>query len=439
MKCIGMTTGNSLDTIDAVLTNFTSDTMKTLCCHSVAIPPVLTEWFQGLKNRLKETGGDIRGLYQADSQTFQHHHDQYIRLAAQTVTELLAMADIAKDQIDAVGFHGQSCFHLPPSLAGNDAEPSTIQIGSGQMLADIIGIPVVFDFHSADIMNGGEASPLTPLHNLHLASQLRRQNIFPVAFCYGGRNGNISLITEDLNTKEPMVLGWDTGPFNFFPDYLCRTEKGIPYDRDGQFAKDGVVDELLLEELFDNAVPSPNGKNFLKLMPPKSSHSMWYKIIPALTDKSIPFANRLRTAEFFGTYCLVYNLNHIPYNLRRPEHFLLFGDGWKNPLICQDFENILRRRVHPLSQHHNLFKAVSQPEAIIEKAEDRGFSAKYMNADIFADMARCFLSKQPYTLPSTTGCLKPTICGKLVRPGDGNTQLWSEAAKGWKEHLKESA
>lgn len=433
MKCVGIMTGNSLDTVDAVLTDFTNDEMTTLGCHSVTIPAPLAEWFRSIKKRLKDTNGDICSIFNADKETFLHHHNLYIRLAAQSVTELLKKTDMTKNQIDAIGFHGQSRFHLPPSLAGNDAEPCSVQIGSGQMLADMLGIPVVFDFHSADIMNGGEASPLAPVHNLHLAKQLKKQNIFPVAFCNGGRTGNLSLITEDLNTQEPMVLGWDTGPFNFFTDYLCRNEKGIPFDRDGEIGHSGKINEDLLEDLFNTAVPTPAGKNFLLQTPPKSSHPVWYKIIPPLTDTTIPFADRIRTLELFSAYCFVYNLRHIPYNLRRPQHFLLFGGGWNNPVILQDFADLLQGRRQPLVQHINVFNAIAEPDALIEKAEAKGLSSKYMDAGIFADMAHSFLINQPFTLPSTTGCLKPTICGKLVRPGDGNTQLWSQAVKGWRK------
>ena len=58
-------------------------------------------------------------------------------------------------------------------------------------------------------------------------------------------------------------------------------------------------------------------------------------------------------------------------------------------------------------------------------------SGKYMEARIFADMAKCFLNHEPFTLPTTTGCRTPTVCGVIAYPNGNNKLRWSRAAKGW--------
>ena len=158
----------------------------------------------------------LKKIYIEEKDFFTDIHNQYISLIAEAINEMLEEYHINKKDIDAIGFHGQTCYHLPPSVAKNVYDVNTLQIGSGQMLSDLTGIPVVFDFRSDDIMNGGEGAPLAPVHNQHLAKDLQQKGIFPVAFCNGGNTGNIAIIYED------KVVGWDVGPFNHFVDELVR-------------------------------------------------------------------------------------------------------------------------------------------------------------------------------------------------------------------------
>ncbi len=431
MKFIGIMTGNSLDAIDCVLTEFDNDKIHDICGHSAEIPPLIANDFRTLKQKLSQNGGDICSFYNTETKFFTNLHNTYIELVAQTVKELLKKANIQSSDIKAIGFHGQTCFHFPPSIAGTNQEPSTVQIGSGQMLANLTNIPVVFDFRSADIMNGGEGAPLAPVHNFHLTTSLKAQKIFPLAFCNGGNTGNITLISEDINTQEPQIMGWDTGPFNHFIDYLARTEQNTPCDKDGHLGKQGNINLNLLDALFQKSAITSQGANFIKRSPPKSSDPAWYKIIPELISSDIPFYDRIRTAERFSAYAFAYNLSLIPFNLRIPQNFLLFGGGWNNPIVKNDFIGLVRGQIPPLAKHINIFKKIINPNAIIESSDQYNLSGKYMEARIFADMAYCYFTKQPFSTPSTTGCKSPTIGGVLTTPQGNNKQLWSLAAKGW--------
>ena len=153
MKFIGVMTGNSLDAIDTILTDFNHNQIQDICGHSKPIPQEIRDKFISLRQKLSSNLGDIETIYKENPIEFHTLHDEYIKLVAQTVEELIAQNNISKSEIRAVGFHGQTCHHFPPSIAGENNEPSTLQIGSGQMLANIIDIPVIFDFRSDDIMN----------------------------------------------------------------------------------------------------------------------------------------------------------------------------------------------------------------------------------------------------------------------------------------------
>lgn len=429
MKCIGIMTGNSLDAVDAVLSEFCDDDIKDICGHSLPVPQPMADAFRQLKSELAANGGDIRKIYANSPQQFRALHDSYIKLAAQTVNELLQKAKLEASDIAAVGFHGQTCYHRPPSICSKTEKPCTIQIGSGQMLADLLNIPVVFDFRSTDIQNGGEGAPLAPVHNLHLSAKLQKDGVFPVAFCNGGNTGNIAIISTDLNNKSVHCVGWDTGPFNHFIDYLARTEQNMPCDLNGQLGQNGKIDFDLLRALFNKSVQTKGGNNFLLVSPPKSSDPAWYHTIPELTDSRLSLADRIRTAEFFSAYIFVYSMRYIPFNLAHPKNFLLFGGGWNNPIVRQDFIDLLQGNAQVLHEHKNIFKSLAIPEAQITMADDYGISGKYMEARIFADMAKCFLKQEAFTFPATTGCKSPTICGTIAQPRGINQQLWSIAAE----------
>ncbi len=421
MLCIGIMTGNSLDAVDAVITEFTNTNIKDICGFSQPIPIDLADKFRHLKSLLTENNGDIDAIAANLDYGFDALHDEYVNLVADTVKKLLKQADLSPSAIDVIGFHGQTCAHCPPSI--NPQDNYTLQIGSGQMLSDLTSIPVVFDFRSDDLMNGGEAAPLAPVHNLHLAHGLKSKGVFPLAFCNGGNTGNIAIIYDD------KVIGWDTGPFNHFVDYLTRSEKNETCDWNGKYGKQGSINLPLLKELFNHSVQTQKCENFLLKNPPKSSDPAWYKIIPALTSKQLSFADRLRTAEFFSAYILAYALRYSP--IGTPNHFLIFGGGWNNPIIKEDFQNLLTGRTDVLPEHKEIFEKIKNPLAQIEWSDKYGYNGKYMEARIFADMARCKLTNEPFSYPETTGCKTPTVGGILVHPGDNNPRRWSRAAKGW--------
>ena len=45
-----------------------------------------------------------------------------------------------------------------------------------------------------------------------------------------------------------------------------------------------------------------------------------------------------------------------------------------------------------------------------------GYSGAYMEARIFADMAKCRITGEPFSFPETTGCKTPTIAGIYILP-----------------------
>ena len=415
-------TGNSLDAADAVLTEFDNGKITDLATHTLKYPSEITQSIIRLRSELKACHGEIKRL--ENDAFFNQTVNAYTRLVAETVNALCAKSGINKEDIAAIGLHGQTCDHFPPSISGKEA-PYTLQIADAALLADETDIPVIYDFRSDDIMNGGEGAPLAPVHNRHLCADLKRKGIFPVAFCNAGNTGNITVVTQTDSGTE-SVTGWDVGPFNHFADMLTRLKAGTPCDTDGRYGKNGTINPALLSELFDTVAPTYENDNFYLKKPPKSSDPSWYKLDIEKVCSNYGFETALRTVEYLAAYTFMLTLDFIPENMQMPKAFLLFGGGWKNPLVRQDFQNLLNGKGFILKRHSAIFERIRSRFSVapaVDFSDRFGYSGEYMEARIFADMAYCRIIGEPFSFPETTGCKSPTVAGIYVFPKTGKTYL----------------
>ena len=437
LLAMGVMTGNSLDAIDTVITKFSSDSgIHDAQHYSATFPQDLAEQIRSFRESLRSADGDIARAEKTlpASQTLSEIHNRYLKAVGEaclaTIVSARTARTIERDATpDLVGFHGQTCAHLPPSIARHrSATPYTVQLGDGQALANILNIPVVYDFRSDDIMNGGEGAPFAPMHHLHIALQAKAQGAFPIAFINGGNTGNISVITNQLGKKDPSVLGWDTGPFNHFPDLLARREAGVPHDVNGEIGLPGTVNESLLRLLFTKAAVTSDGANFIEQKPPRSSDPQWYRDIPELLGTApvdgavLSLADRMRTAEYFSAYIVMYSLSFIPGDCEFPHFFGLCGGGWKNPVVTSHFRFLMRQSPGQiiLKEHEQVYQAIlgrlGKRKPTVESTSAFGFDPNSMEARIFADAAVRLVWNEPFSQPSVTGVTKPTICGRVRFP-----------------------
>jgi anhydro-N-acetylmuramic acid kinase len=469
---IGIMTGNSLDAADVVLTVFDKNgNMKDLAFHSLPFPADLQSDLRKIRAAVMDANGDMEAV-STNNTTFDSVVRRYTELVGQTVKELLHKAKnspgISREydlsSIDVIGFHGQTCAHKPPSMTSAKEEAYTIQIGDGQLLADITGITTIYDFRSDDIMQGGEGAPLAPVHNKHIAEKLEPKGDFPITFINAGNTSNIAHITRNA-AGELVTSGWDAGPCNHLPDLLVRKERGMQCDRDGAIGSRGYINTELLRILFECAARTPDGKNFLAKAPPKSSDPQWYDAPEILWDKMFPFEDRLRTAEYFSAYLLFHSLGYTEAAIDLPSRFALFGGGWKNPVVFEHFRSLLEgdfERNPILLEHRARFNAIRErlkgKQVVVKPSETYGFDGQAMEARIFADMARCRVIGKPFTIPQVTGGKEAVVCGivrypqrnqekatsnlrtwlaehPIANPPHDNPQVfdgrWSRAAAGW--------
>jgi anhydro-N-acetylmuramic acid kinase len=435
---IGIMTGNSLDGVDAVLSKFSADgNISDIAGHSVKNSETLTDALRALRDIVQDSGGNTAAAEKKVN--IQKIHTEYLASILDCIQALVTKAKKSLSDVDLIGFPGQTCAHFPKSLAGEKgiASTYTVQFGDGQELSDMTGVPVVCDFRSDDLMAGGEGAPLAPVHHEHLAKQVRKY--IPMAFCNAGNTGNISLISIDKNSGKEITLGWDSGPFNHFPDLLMRMEKNESCDFDGKLGLAGKVVPELIKAQFEKSALMKNGENYFFKKAPKSSDPGWYDFIPELQNKSMVFNDRLRSAEYFSVYILFHSLSLIPRNIKLPGHLALCGGGWKNPVTKLHLEALIRgdHQISPVLDEHKLLfsELLSNHTFEANSSSFYGFDGDLMEARVFADAAVCRIKGEPFSRPDITGAEKSCVLGLLKFP-DKDSSKTSEMLKNWIKNFK---
>lgn len=414
-RIIGNMTGNSMDAVDLVLTEFDGEKIVDICTFS---KPYLQEMREKVEWLRGAVFNKTRREIEAIPEFFEIHND-YIKGISDCVEEMCQKFEIDKKTIDAIGFHGKTLDHNPPSKAKKEnTEPYTLQMGSGQMLADLTGISVVYDFRSDFIMAGLEGAPLAAAHNARIAA-LEGDG------CYfnGGNTGNFAFVSD-----RKAVLATDTGPFNEYIDNFIRQNSSYAYDIEGLFGKKGQLCEDMIGFLFDV------GREFYEQKLPKSGDPAYYfkdKVFEYVREKGIAFNDAVRTFEYFAAYIAVQALSLVPLEVKMPKDMILFGGGWKNPVVYRDFKELLCGNGVMLPEHKKAFANLLErcPEGFKVRYSTFG---EYMEARAFADMARCLLGGEAWSVPET--CQK-IISGRVAVPQKVKKKVYDDclcrAAKGW--------
>ncbi len=287
---------------------------------------------------------------------------------AEAVASFIAQNRITPQDIDIVGFHGQTVLHRP-------AEKMTVQIGDAAALAKAIHIPVMHDFRAADVAAGGQGAPLVPVYHRALAQSMGREG--PIVVLNIGGVANITYIDGDT------LIACDTGPGNALLDDFVYRAIGQPFDRDGQLAAQGTPDAGWIAEALSD--------RFFALPPPKSlDRNEFAKYV--LRDPSPADGAATLTAFTAAAIARV-----IPLLPKPPQNWIVAGGGARNMVMMR----MLRERLHP---------------ATVESADALGWSTDAIEAQAFGFLAARGLKGLPLSYPATTGVPIPTTGGLVARP-----------------------
>ncbi len=280
-------------------------------------------------------------------------------------------------EVEIVGFHGQTLAHEPQGRG-------THQIGRGDWLARDLGLPVVWDFRTADVASGGEGAPLVPFFHFACARWIGAKA--PLAFLNLGGVGNVTWVDPRVPAAEAegALLAFDTGPGNALIDDFLAQRRGVAFDADGTVAAAGRVDDAALSWLTDHP--------YLRRKPPKSLDRQDF--LPFLERVSgLSTEDGAATLAALTVGCVAEAARHFP---EPPSRWLVCGGGRRNRTV-----------VAMLAARSN---------APVEPVEAAGLDGDMLEAQAFAYLAVRVLRGLPTSAPGTTGVRLPVSGGRISRP-----------------------
>ncbi|MFL0796060.1 MAG: anhydro-N-acetylmuramic acid kinase [Cellvibrionaceae bacterium] len=366
---IGLMSGTSADAIDAALLDF-NDGVKLIATHSHPLSEDLQQ--------------DIHELALAGENEIHRccHLDIHLAEAfAQTVKELLKTSNVSANQITAIGSHGQTIRHQPPI---ENKKGFSLQIADPNTIAAKTGITTIADFRRRDMAEGGQGAPLVPAFHEAL---FRHPSLNRTIVNIGGM-GNITLLPSQQSEK--IVSGFDTGPGNVLMDMWCRQHRGSTYDKNGDWARNGSVNEKLLAQLlsepyFQQAAPKSTGRELF-------NHHWLMEQLEKFDESTKP--------EGIQATLLALTAHSICNAIREQqidnEEVFICGGGAHNKYLMETLQALL-----PNQKVHNTGEIDLDPQ--------------WVEATAFAWLAKQTLEHLPGNLPAVTGASKPCILGGIYQ------------------------
>ncbi|QJD60192.1 anhydro-N-acetylmuramic acid kinase [Pseudomonas sp. gcc21] len=358
---VGIMSGTSLDGIDIALVSVEGQQATLIGATCLPFPPSLYNDLLTLCN----SGPDE--IHRAGLAGM-----AWARLAASGIDMLLAKHSIDASQVKAIGSHGQTIRHHPE-------QGFSCQIGAPALLAELSGISVISDFRSRDLAAGGQGAPLVPAFHQWLLSS-------PEAVRVLVNIGGFSNLT--VLRPNQSVTGFDSGPGNVLLDHWINRHHGEAFDRDGNWARSGKVnDELLAYMLSDS---------YFQRQPPKSTGREYFNA--SWLDAALQQASGTFDPADIQATLLELTARSIAQdvfaNVTDTAEIYVCGGGARNRWLMERLAQLLA----PLS--------VRSTHAV-------GVDPDWMEAIAFAWLAWRFDNRETSNLPVVTGARGTRILGAL--------------------------
>ncbi len=285
-----------------------------------------------------------------------------------------------KHEIDLIGFHGQTIFHEPQKKI-------TKQLGDGKLLSQLLKKKVVYNFRQKDIENEGEGAPLTPIFH-YLISNIVNEKFktgFPIGFINIGGITNLTKIISISSNFEDNITAYDIGPGNCLIDDWVRKNSNKKFDENGNISKTGKIDQLITNQIIENF----NIDTYSKSLDIKDFDNSF--------ARGLTFENGCATITNFTGYLIAKGIENISNDSKFK--YLISGGGRKNIALMDCIKENLNNKYN----------------FILDNIDNYGFNGDYIESQAFGYLAiRSFLDL-PISFPKTTGCIKPTVGGKLAK------------------------
>ena len=278
---------------------------------------------------------------------------------------------------DIIGFHGQTLAHDPGGRG-------THQAGNGAVLAQVLGLPVVWDFRTADVQMGGQGAPLAPFFHFACAKWINAAA--PLAILNMGGVGNVTWIDPrfDAPDHSGALLAFDTGPANAPINDLMHARRGVALDEGGQLATNGVVDPAILAQFGAHGY-------FLKIPPKSLDRNDFEAVLQAVSH--LDDADAAATLSAAAALAVAKGTEHFPRPVAR---MLVTGGGRHNAALMGELTHYLNFDVQTI--------------------ESVGLNGDMLEAQAFAYLAVRVALGLPTSCSGTTGVAAAVGGGQIGRP-----------------------
>ena len=368
VRILGFMSGTSLDAVDMAILETNGETIqgfgpageRKLSPETRAVAQAATE-----AAKVWARGTPEPAVFALASKAVAEEH-----LAA--AEEFLAAHGLKAADLDLAGFHGQTVLHERPT---KERIGRTVQLGDGALLARGLGVPVAFDFRTADVAAGGEGAPLAPIYH---AARAKASGLEPpVAVLNLGGVANITLIPSSGE-----LHAFDTGPANGMIDLWMQAKTDLRFDPDGRHARAGRVDDVALAALLDHP--------YFTAPSPKSLDRYDFALTP-VERLSLEDGAATLTAFTADTVAMA-----VRSAAEKPKLLIASGGGRLNPALMA------------------AITARAGTEVIT--AEALGWRGDAIEAEAFAYLAARTVRGLSISFPGTTGVPQPMTGGRVVQP-----------------------
>ena len=402
MKVVGLISGTSIDGIDAALVEITGQNLdvkiQLLNAQTYPYPIELKEQIFAVCHDRPLSMAQLAQLDEAIAWQF--------AIAAQNIGREFPAAKI-------IGSHGQTVYHRPPFKKIQNskfkiqnleiqtkAEANSslglgysMQLGRGEAIANVTGIPTVSNFRVADIAAGGHGAPLVSKVDVALLSDESKHRAIQNL---GGIANLTYLPPRNDPDWEQKIRGWDTGPANVLIDGAIEelTEGKQTYDRNGEYALKGtpsqkLVRQWLQQDYFVRYPPKSTGR---ELFNREYLDRLWYDA----RAENIVGADWLATVSELTVASIAHSYRTFLPQI--PDEILLCGGGSHNLYLRQRLQAEL-------------------PSAKILTTDDVGLNGDFKEAIAFAVLAYWrYCCSFAGNLPQVTSANKPMLLGEIHLP-----------------------
>lgn len=385
---VGLMSGTSCDGIDACLVRITGNSTNTT--------------FDIIGHETWPFSNTIRKLILDASDRETGTVDKICRLNftlgklfADAVKFICNKCSIPVSEIDIIGSHGQTIYHIPKSKSsGDDTLGSTFQIGEPSVIAQETGITTIADFRTRDVAAGGEGGPLTAYADYVLFRDYREgraiQNIGGIA--------NVTFIPDSCSIND--VIAFDTGPGNMIIDRFMEiiTNGKSNYDKNGELASKGKLNQDLLKRLCLHP--------YMAKRPPKTTGREEFglqfsdNLYKEIERDKIDVLDALTTVTAFTAKSISDSYKKFIAPTHTISEVIVCGGGVFNKTLLKYLKDYLE-------------------DVKVRRIDDFNIPSEAKEALSFAILANETICGNPGNVPSATGAKEQVVLGKIV-PGKLN-------------------